>query len=244
MRLCYPRLTRGDAETIFEELRALHAEGGHAALIEHVRVDHERKVPVATGRIATPEEIAEVRRVVRGDMASWLEEDRISNKAEFDGALGRSLHGVLEILPADAAHEGTWSFLTLVVFPDIAAARFPEFHINRFIGTPRNALRRPWQRREILGSLLEAGGRPLGEDELVGLFERSALVRNRALARALASRVQSYDGPNRSQWARQLYKLATLQSGVRLLDALDESEIDRFVVESLDAMPVVSTGGQ
>ncbi|WP_135452761.1 hypothetical protein [Mycobacterium sp. DL99] len=229
MKLCYPRLNRGDAEAIFDELRTRYAVGGRAALADEVRFDHERKVPVATGRIATPEEIAGVRQSVLEHMASWLVQERISDKAGFDGALGRSLHGVLNIVPADAAHEGTWSFLTLVVFPDIAAVRFPDFHINRFIGTARNALRRPWQRQEILGDLPEDRGRPLGEDELVGLTERSALVRNRRLARALAGRVQAYDGPNRSQWARGLYKSATFQSGVRLLDALDDAEIDRFV---------------
>jgi hypothetical protein len=236
---CYPRLTRGDAGAIFEELRAIHASGGRSMLTDHARFDHERKVPVATGRIATPDEIARVRQVVLEDMASWLAQEHVSDKSVFDAALGRSLHDVLDIVPADAAHEGTWSFLTLVVFPDIAAARFPDFHVNRFVGTPRNALRRSWQRQEILGGgEPQEGGRPLGEDELVGLFERSALVRNRRLAKALAQEVQVYGGPKRSQWARDLYKLATLQSGVRLLDALDDVEIARFVASLVEGLDV------
>lgn len=229
MKLCYPRLTRGDAVAIFEQLRDIHAMGGRLAVTDQVRFDHERKVPVATGRIATPDEIAEVRRVVMKDTASWLERDRITDKATFDVTLGRSLHRALNIAPADAAHEGTWSFLTLVVFPDIAAARFPDFHIDRFIGSIRNALRRVWQRHEILGDFSVNEGRPLGEDELVGLTERSALVRNRRLARALAARVQAYDGPDRSHWARELYKLVTFQSGIRLIDALDDAQIDRLI---------------
>lgn len=227
--LCYPRLTRGDATALFEELRRIHSRGGHQALSDHVRFDHERKVPVATGRIATPEEIADVRSVVMADMQTWLGAERSSDKAGFDAALGRSMHGVLNIVPADAAHEGTWSFLTLVVFPDVAALRFPTFHIDRFVGAQRNALKRPWQRQEILGDLPENGRRPLGEDELVGLFERSALVRNRRLARALAERVINYEGPNRSNWARDLYKRATFQSGVRLLDALSDDELHDLV---------------
>lgn len=231
MTLCYPRLTRSDATAVYDNLRTAHVSGGRALLREHVAFDHERKVPVATGRIATPDEIMEVRRLVEQEVARWLKMERITSdkdKAEFDAALGRSLHAALHIVPADAAHEGTWSFLTLVVFPDVAAARFPELHIKRFMGVPRNALRRTWQRHEILGNLAEDGRRPLGEDELVGLFERTALVRNRRLARALAARVLAYDGPNRSNWARDLYKLATFQSGVRLLDALSDTDIERF----------------
>ncbi|WP_181311186.1 hypothetical protein [Nocardioides campestrisoli] len=242
MTLCYPRLTRSDATAVYDDLRSVHASGGRALLRERVAFDHEGKVPVATGRIATPQEVRGVRRVVEEEVAPWLEMERVTSdkdKAEFDAALGRSLHAALDIVPADAAHEGTWSFLTLVVFPDVAAARFPDFHIKRFIGAPRNALRRPWQRQEILGDLAETGRRPLGEDELVGLFERTALVRNRRLARALAARVLAYDGPNRSNWARDLYKLATFQSGIRLLDALDDAEIEGFT-NALSPSPHIS----
>nr|WP_300048472.1 hypothetical protein [uncultured Nocardioides sp.] len=230
MSLCYPRLTRGDAAALFETLRTTYTTSGRAALTAGVAFDHERKVPVATGRIATPDEVARVREAVVADVAAWLEMERHTDtqKAEFDAALGRSLHTTLDIVAADAAHEGTWSFLTLVVFPDVAAVRFPGFHLDRLIGTPRNALRRTWQRHETLGDLT-AQGRSLGEDELVGLLERTALVRNRPLARALATRVLAYDGPNRSQWARDLYKLATFHSGLRLMDAFDQEETDRFV---------------
>ena len=204
MSLCYPRLTRGDAAALFETLRTTYTTNGRSALTANVGFDHERKIPVATGRIATPDEIAHVRKTVTADVTMWLEMERHSDmeKAEFDAALGRSLHTTLDIVAADAAHEGTWSFLTLVVFPDVAAARFPSFHVDRLIGTPRNALRRTWQRHETLGDLAAHENRSLGEDELVGLLERTARARSRPLARALAARVLAYDGPNRSQWAR------------------------------------------
>lgn len=230
--ICYPRLDRATASSTYDEVRRVYAEGGPAALSARVAFDHERKVPVATGRIAGPEEIRVVRESVQDDLTDWLGRDRVTSdtdKAALDVALGRSLHQALGIVPADAAHEGTWSFLTLVVFPDIAAIRFPDLHENRFIGTPRNALRRTWQRYEVLGDLSARAARVLGEDELVGLFERTALVRNRRLASALARRVLAYEGPNRSKWARDLYKLATFQSGVRLLDALDDPGLEAFV---------------
>lgn len=232
--ICYPRLSRSTATALLEEVRSEHGRGGPAALRDLVAFDHERKVPVATGRIATSDDVRAVREAVETELADWFSKERISDaeKPMLDAALGRALHAALRIVPADAAHEGTWSFLTLVVFPDLAALRFPELHEDRFIGSLRNALRRTWQRFEVLGDLSSSSARALGEDELVGLFERSALVRNRALANALAGRVLAYEGPNRSQWARRLYKIATFQSGVRLLDALDDSAMEAFV-ESL-----------
>lgn len=238
MNLCYPRLTRADATALHQTLRSEFALGGVPALAARVQFDHERKVPVATGRIASKDEIRSVRDHVVDEVGDWLSRGDLSNadRAELDSALGRALHHALNIVPADAAHEGTWSFLTLVVFPDVAALRFPDFHIDRFVGTPRNALRRPWQRYESLGDLPAPSEGGLREDELVGLLERSQLVRNRPLARALAARVIGYTGNQRSQWARDLYKLATLQTGLRLLDVLNQEEIEEFVA-SLEPWP-------
>lgn len=231
MSLSYPRLTRGDAAALFESLRGEYQRKGIAALTAKVQFDHERKVPVSTGRIATSDEIQRVRQTVLDAIEDRIGRSNVSGeaRAELDAALGRALHDALDIVPADAAHEGTWSFLSLVVFPDIAAIRFPNFHEDRFIGTPRNALRRTWQRYESLGDLPTPRNGGLGEDELVGLLERSQLVRNRALARALAERVIAHQGSNRSNWARKLYKAATYQSGLRLLDALSQEEIEAFV---------------
>lgn len=242
MTLCYPRLTRGDAGALHETLRAAYASGGVTALTDQVQFDHERKVPVATGRIATQDEIKRVRATVIDEVAEWLASGHLTSlqRTELDAKLGRALHHALDIVPADAAHEGTWSFLTLVVFPDVAAVRFPDFHVDRFVGTPRNALRRTWQRFESLGDLPAPSAGGLGEDELVGLLERTQLVRNQALARALASRVMAYTGTKRSLWARDLYKIATFQSGLRLLDAFDQYEIELFVA-SLDPSPASAT---
>lgn len=74
-----------------------------------------------------------------------------------------------------------------------------------------------------------AQARPLGEDELVGLFERTALARNRRLAKALARRVLNYSGSGRSDWARQLYVNTTYATGPRILDILSDGELDDLV---------------
>jgi hypothetical protein len=64
----------------------------------------------------------------------------------------------------------------------------------------------------------------------VGLFERSALARNHALVRRLAVAVLAYSGPAaRSEWARDLYKRVTFDTGPRLLDALTDAELDAII---------------
>ncbi|MBL0749257.1 hypothetical protein [Nocardioides baculatus] len=135
----------------------------------------------------------------------------------------------MNILPADAAHSGTWTFLTLVVFPDLAWARFPDLHESRVLGGPRNALRRTWMRQHVLGDLHSEPRNPLGEDELVGLFERSALARNRRLVRAVAREVLSSETSSRSDFARQLYKRITHLTGPLLLDSLTDHQLSALV---------------
>lgn len=232
MRIAYPRLPRPLAEAELQQVSAAYERGGVVEVRQLARYDHERKRPVSTGRIATPDEISDVRKAVLEAVSGWIDRGGVgSSEAEFDNALGVALHRELNILPADAAHEDTWSFLSLVVFPDVAVLRFPQLHRDRLLGTNRNVLRRTWQRQEVLGSLLQRDEGALGEDELVGLFERTALIRNRELVRCVVEAVHSYKGANRSQWARKLYKAVTFQTGARVLDVLDEHSMRELVAD-------------
>ncbi|HET9896507.1 MAG TPA: hypothetical protein VFQ44_16390 [Streptosporangiaceae bacterium] len=237
----YPRLSLPFAKTRFSEIVETKARDGLAGVQALAGTEHVRAAPVATGgRVASSEQIGNVREAILETIEPW---QRLGNSvprlqvAAFDLALGHTLHEYLQIVPADAAHDETWSFLTLVVFPDVAVFRFPNMHFDRFIGGPRNVLRRAWHREEVLGELLYSAERPLGEDELVGLFERSALARNRALIRRLAVAVLAYDGlVARSEWARELYKGVTFTTGPRLLDALSDAEFDELIREAEQAL--------
>ena len=94
----------------------------------------------------------------------------------------------MDIVPADAAHGGVWTFLACVVLPDVAVWRFPDRNEERLLGTPRNTFRRRWWRAYVLDG---ARSRPndrkvvdeLGEDEVVQVMERTALAGNPRLAR-------------------------------------------------------------
>lgn len=233
----YPRLPLAIAKARIDELGEAFANGGLTEVEQLVGVEHPRAAPIATGgRVADQEDIAAVRGAVMEALAPWRTGAGVARPqaAAFDLALGRVLHDQLQIVPSDAAHDETWSFLTLIVLPDVAVMRFPDMHVDRLLGGNRNVLRRPWLREEVLGDLLHATDRPLGEDELVGLFERTALSRNRALIRRLAHAVVTYEGTAaRSEWARELYKRVTFVTGPRLLDALPEVELDELIRASV-----------
>lgn len=237
----YPRLSLFHADSIYAELKSAYEETAFSALSDFAGVDHPNASPVATGgRAADISRISTVRESVLADLQPLLRDSREVSRtrvSDFDRVLGKSLHRNLEIVPSDAAHDEVWNFLTLVVFPDIAVSRFPDMHKDRMLGSNRNVLRRTWFRYEVLGDLLEGFPRPLGEDELVGMFERTALARNRPLLRALVPIVAQYDGPgSRSDWARLVYKRITFITGPRLLDVTDSLQINDVVIEAVQSI--------
>lgn len=231
-RFVYPRLPLSFANKRIAEIKTAKVQSGLVGVEKLVSFEHRHAAPVPTGgHAADRARIAGIRQAVTQALEPWRGQGEVSRSqvAAFDQALGRALHQQLEIVPADAAHDETWNFLTLVVFPDIAVQRFPDMHADRMIGGQRNTLRRTWFREEVIGDLLRSTRRPLGEDELVGLFERTAVARNHTLVRRLAVTVLAHEGTGRSAWARELYKQVTFATGPRLLDALSEDQLDNLI---------------
>lgn len=232
MRLAYPRLSEADALVRMHAVNEL-ALTSPDKLSTLAGFAHPNAQPVPTGaEVATPERISKVRDQVMNAVQAFINDSRVQARetAVFDVTLGRALHEALEILPSDAAHRATWNFLSAVVFPDVVWARFPEPHEERFLGHPRNALRRVWTRYEVLGVMLLKGDPGLREDELVQLFERTALARNRRLVRTLAQAVLSFSGTtSRMEFARDLAKRTTHVTGPMLLDTMSHQDLERLV---------------
>jgi len=229
----YPRLPFSAAQQLVDEIAAAYRSDGPAGLAPLAAYAHPRAEPVATGgRVADAARIEQVRTGMLDVTAPWHERGAVSrvDAAAFDLALGRALHDSLAIIPGDAAHDETWNFLSLVVMPDLVVLRFPDMHPDRMFGTMRNPLRSSWIRRETLGDLTDRYDRPLGVDEMVGLFERSEMARNRPLIRALAKAVMEYEGPrSRSDWAREVFKEIRYATGPRALDGMTEDEITDLI---------------
>lgn len=232
--LIYPRLPIGSAQELLAEIREASNQGV-AIVAKLAATSHPKAAPVATGgREATADELLAIRATVLAELSPWMEKGRIPRAEQpvFDSRLGKALHDALRIVPADAAHPGTWSFLTLVLLPDVAFTRFNDLSEDRGLGTKRarNVLSRAWVRWEALGELLNEGSPTLGEDELVGLLERTAVARNRQLVIQLGKAVIAYDGQiARSEFARGLYKAVRYRTGPLMLDLLSKAELADLV---------------
>lgn len=232
--LLYPRLPRSSARkllveragTSLDELRGMgtlqhpdaepSATGGHPA--------DKRKLDEVQGAIRRVAEQAGYPKPLGGSTQT------------FDRTCGTALYSTMDIVPADAAEEGVWSFLALVVTPEIGPWRFPALSEDRLLGRPRNVLRRPWWRAWALGPDLDhapAGCEPLGEDEYVQIMERSSLGGNRRTAHAVQSALWRAEVNGlalpRSELMRQLTRRARGVKSHIQFDALSDEALDKLL---------------
>ena len=222
-RWVYPRLSDDEAE-----LRRQALIDGNSEELEEPNA-----APFEAGAVASPEKIDEVREAVLEAAKPWGNgEVKRSEVAEWDAAVGQALYESMDIVPADAAHRGVWAYLTLVLLPDVATRRFPDQHSQRMLGGYRNVFYRTWWRHHVLKDVeVPEGVQRLGEDELVGIFERGRVGRNTDLAAALASTVLAFRGANRSQFARDLYREVRARTGAIVLDVLTPEELHDLIQE-------------
>ncbi|SDO78497.1 hypothetical protein SAMN04489867_0577 [Pedococcus dokdonensis] len=230
----YPRLPGEPARELLALVRDT-SKMGTTGVTALASASHPKAAHVATGgRKSTGDDLLRVRGRVLEAVGHWVDGGGVprNQQPKFDALLGQALHESLEILPADAAHAGTWSFLTLVLLPDVAVTRFTDLVDDRGLGTKRerNVLSRAWMRWDALGAVLLSGDPILGEDELVGLLERSAVARNGALVHELATAVLHHrTGTARSEYARELYKRVRHRTGPLMLDLLTRDELAELV---------------
>lgn len=230
--LIYPRLSTASALVRFKEIVEAHATGSTTQL---VAVDHPAAAPAATGghraSLAVMADAAEAVRAAAREARGGRPQIPRHRIGAWDRAVGKALYDSLRISPADAGHEGPWNFITLVLLPDVAAERFANLSQERMLGSPRNVFRRVWVRHAVVGDLIADHSNPLSEDELVGLFERSALARNRPLIRALTAHIQDTTTADRMTYSRELLKLVRYSTGSRLLDVLSDRQISDLIEE-------------
>jgi hypothetical protein len=150
----------------------------------------------------------------------------------FDRPCGTALFRTMGIVTADAADEGVWTFLTLVVLPEIGPWRFPDQDENRMLGKPRNVLRRLWWRAWAFGGDLDfapPGCKPLGEDEFVQIMERPSLGGNPRVASAIRDALWRAESNGstapRSELMRQLTRRVRATRSHIALDTLTDAQL-------------------
>jgi hypothetical protein len=236
----YPRLPRGQALRILDELLSHDPISAR----DLAATSHPASAPTATGPPAAPEAVVEhIASRVRELAASLGFPAPLTrpNVAKFDQPCGDLLLEEMQIVPADAASEDVWSFLTLIVLPDIAIWRFPDMKDERFLGRPRNTFRRVWWRSYTLSganSPDDAGSDPLGEDELVNIFERPSIARTAELARSMTRSVRALPvtpGVPRSEVMRELAKRVRRLLAFVCVDVLEPDDLNALVGSELAA---------
>ena len=234
-----PRLTTEQAGNRLTEIHQKLQEGAKG--YELVRTDMGLATLNPTGGEApTSTDL----RAWRQSVADRLTGVKAGPKADNDrhGALlGQAIAECINPSPSDAAHDGTWAYLSLWMFPDLVLERWGFTHgedlsVDRWIGSPlgrdRNYLKLSWRRWQLLGDIMLEGTTPLGEDEFGALLERTSMARNLRLIRAAAREVLSYTGAlGRMEFTRTYMKELTYLSGPLHLDVLTDEELKTMARE-------------
>ena len=236
-RFVYPRLPLEVGRGLIADYEGLDFD----ELRRRGELSHRAAAPVPTGgQPAGQDQILEVQEAIRAvaDAAGFPEPLRRNQEQTFDRPCGTALFRTMRIVPADAASEDVWTFLTLVVVPEIGPWRFPDRAENRLVGKYRNVLRRLWWRAWSLGEDLEyapEGCTPLGEDEFVGIMERPSIGGNPRTAQAVRDtlwRLEADGLPTgRSDVARELTRRFRAFLAYLCVDALSDLELEALLNE-------------
>lgn len=167
----------------------------------------------------------------------------------FDRPCGQELFTTMGIVTADAADEGVWSYMSLVLVPEIGPWRFPDRAEERILGKPRNVFRRLWWRAWALGENLDAapgGCTPLGEDEFVQIMERPSLGGNPRTARAIRDALWRAEAGTmavaRSELMRQVTRRVRAARSHLALDVLSDTQLRELLDQLITLAHLDLTG--
>ena len=235
MGVLWPRLPIPSAFSLFHELK-----GKDLAELREISslANSDSSCNPVGGQHVAENTIKELQEGIRSlaDEAGFKKDK--SDWATFDRRATRFLYETMDCIPADVAWPGAWSFLCLVVLPDVAFWRYPNRPEERILGHvnhgTRNVFYRLWLRAETVGVSFIDAENGLGEDELVGIMERTSIAANPLLASQIASvaikRSKEIKGA-RSEIMRDLNKRVLRAQAVICVDLLDEYETNNFVNE-------------
>jgi hypothetical protein len=231
--ILYPRLPLRAARQRYIEI----ADKSSQSLGDMVSYGHPEATYAATGGSRVSGEVLTELRVAMLELAKrygFPAAARREALLSFEPEAGALLHATMPIQPGEACRDEVWSFLTLIMLPDMAAWRFAERNEARFIGGARNVFQRLWWRAHVLEDPEHADRwwlLRLPEDALVGLMERPGISSNRTVSRLIA---------------REISRIAALPTNIRedaWRDAYKRIR-QRFPLVNLEALPEVDCAAQ
>lgn len=236
----FPRMSQEEAADRVRLMSGLALEKVEA--LSTVDVSSATYYQTATDRIRS-EELGSIQKSIRDLAAShgYPTQQARGRSLAFDQGLTVLLGKELRILPADAADEGVWSFLTLNVNPEVALWRFPNNpnvegnvreNYERLVGRPRNVFRRAWWRGYVLSPALSSR---LLEDESVGIMERPSIGGSARLAQAVAAihleHVDRGGVGSRQDLLRDAIKRLRRNMGQISIHALNDQQLQNLVAD-------------
>ena len=242
--LVYPGLGKEDAKEIYSKL-SQYSSDLLSAREELSSTDHYKSRWRSTGHRVEPEELEHVRKELRelGDQCGWPEPPSEDQKRMWSRQLPSVLHTSTSMSPADASKGHIWSWLSLVLVPDLAIWRWPTIHENRVTGygprsANRNFLRVAWWRAEILGAKSDDPPALLFEDRLVSLFERPGLTKDHRTAKMIVSVWLNRDGekiePDAEEFFQQISMRLIRKGRVIAYNILSEKELQQLVEKEFE----------
>jgi hypothetical protein len=240
VNVVFPRLDEAIALALLAEYSHLSLED----LVQRASLSHPRTTwyPTATAR-AGDEQLQELQAVVRriANINGYpaIQAQGSSKLISFDQHVGPAIYSLMNIVPSDAAHEGVWSFISLILLPDVAFWRYPNRAFRedyeRILGKPRNVFRRLWWRSHIFGSGPTDPSSLLLEDEAVAIMERPTLGGDARLANTIARThlawLKDHPGMPRTELMRQATRRIRRLSSVVTFGMLDDTELASEIAE-------------
>lgn len=159
-------------------------------------------------------------------------------KTEFDREVVIHILDVAPLIPAEASVEAVWSFLSLVVAPDVAFWRWPNTRekddYERILGYRRNVFRRLWWRAYTLGWGPDSVSAKVYEDEAVAILERTVISGNPNVARIIAeTHIRRFAGERqRTNVMRDAMKRIRRLHAFISFHSLHDAEIQALVEEA------------
>jgi hypothetical protein len=242
-RFIYPELDFSAEEEVFGTLVGRS--------VEQLREDSVSNDPRSTyfpiGTRIPESHLEDFRQEVRAfvDELGWPEPYETEERLLFRTKLPTILHQKMAISAANAGRAGVWSFLSLVLMPDVAIWRWPDLTPQRVKGHAersrnRHLFRVAWWRAEVLGESSADLLAELSEDNLVQILERPGLFRDHRLATATGDAFVDYrseipGGVSHEDVFRDLCKRLNRLGAFVLFEVLKAEELTEVISSELRA---------
>lgn len=248
MSMLLPRLPGPSAEAMFDRLvdgDALQWPG-----FDPSELPDEVIYASTGGSRVDPRQLRELRQglVSIAEEHGFGTRDARATQAKFDAALGAWLVQQPLLRAGEALRDDVWSFVGMVMAPDIVHWRFGKSK-ERYLGGVRNTFQRLWMRARVLDRGEDVEDRwglldSLTEDALVQITERPSIGADAVLSRALAEAwVRASFRVGRGQMEdvmRQAILRLRIRNEIRSLSLLPEHELagllDQFFDNAAEAL--------